>query len=53
MLNTIALIFDLIVLSAGAAVLVDWIIKEWYSIPLVETDEGPHFYAVKELFNVE
>ena len=50
LLTTFILIIDSMIFSAAAAAFVDSIIQKWYSIPLKETDEGPHFYAVKELY---
>lgn len=45
-------IFKMVLCLGGsfwAAIIVTYIINKWYARPLVETNEGPHFYITKEL----
>lgn len=35
--------------SAAIGIMINEIIIYWYSHPITETKEGPHFYAVKEI----
>lgn len=51
MIQEICLIFTCIVMIIGLATFIDWIVKKWSARPIKETNEGPHFYAVKELYD--